>query len=387
MLYLYVARRFLAPFGTLLGILLFTLALERVLRLVQVVTEHGAPVYKVGTLIFYLLPHYFGLAIPSAFFMAVMLGLRGLQQNSELAIVRASGLPVRRLLIPILAVATVLGAVMLLLTGYLQPHARHAYRTVLHEIRTKDFWANLKPGVFQQIEEHRVLRADGVLDHGRHLLGFFASYEQPDQTRVYVTAREAVILDADGSGGDDALELRDGMVLFRNLRPGAKEPVLQLSFDRYPWRLSESDLIPAHGPRGQDEREMRFGELLTGGVPGTKNTTTEAKRLTELHLRLVKSVSVPLFGLLAVPLALLGGGRAGRPFGFVIGIVIFVFYQQLLGMGDAFAKGAIYAPWVAPWATFAALVLAAVTLFYEYSGDKDRPPAPARTRRPVPARA
>lgn len=371
----YVARRVLGPFAVLAGVLLFALTLERVLSLVQVVTELKAPIYMVGELVFYLLPHYLGLAIPAAWFLGVLIGLRGLQRDSELTVIRASGIPLRRLLAPLLLVSLALGLVMILLTGYLQPYSRHAYRASLQELKRKDFWSKLEPGVFTSLEENRsVVRVGAVADGGHLLKDFFARYQQAGGRRVYVSAREAAVkpLADGGTDADTQLELRDGMMLLRDQRTGAEDRVLNLSFDELSWSLSETGLLPPHGPRGQDERELTFGELRTDRSAPAGLAVAAPRRLTEWHSRLVKSVSVPLLAILAVPLALLGRGRSNKAYGFVIGIVLLVLYQKVLGTGESYGKLGELPPDIAAWGPCLVLGLLAAALFHWLGGDRDQ---------------
>jgi lipopolysaccharide export system permease protein len=72
----YLLRRIFVPsFGVTL-IVLSALAMERVLRLVQQVTNEGLPASSALELIVYLLPHYLGLAIPAGFLLLVRYGNR-----------------------------------------------------------------------------------------------------------------------------------------------------------------------------------------------------------------------------------------------------------------------------------------------------------------------
>lgn len=370
----YVARRVLGPFAVLAGVLLFALTLERVLGLVQVVTELKAPIYLVGELVFYLLPHYLGLAIPAAWFLGVLIGLRGLQRDSELTVIRASGIPLRRLLVPLLLVSLGLALVMILLTGYLQPYSRHAYRATLQELKRQDFWSKLEPGVFTSLEQNRsVVRVGAVEDDGHLLKDFSARYVKAGDRHVYVSAREAAVkpLPDGGVDADTQLDLHDGMMLMRDERPGEEARLLNISFDVLSWSLSETGLLPPHGPRGQDEREMTLGELRVGQTAPAGLAVEASRRLTEWHSRLVKCVSVPLLAILAAPLALLGRGRSNKAYGFVIGIVLLVLYQKILGTGESYGKLGELPAGPAVWGPCLILGLLAVVLFHWLGGDRN----------------
>lgn len=371
----YLARRILGPFAVLTAVLLFALTLERVLRLVQMVTELGAPIHAVGELLSYLLPHYLGQAIPAAWFLGVLIGLRGLQQGAELTVMHASGLPLWRLFLPLLAISLGLLLVMVGLTGYLQPVTRYAYNVRLQELKRKDFWSKLQPGVFTMIEGGRgVIHVGRVGEGGRVMGEFFASYQSaPDRSRVYLSAQRAEIKSAVAAGtdSDTQLVLLDGMMVSRDRRKPELRRVLVSSFEEFPWSLSLAGLLPAYGLRGQSEREMTLGELRADNAPATPLNDSPARRLTEWHYRLVMCVSVPLLGILAAPLALLGRGRSSRPYGFAIGIPLLVLYQKILGTGQAFGKMGVLPPGPAVWGVCAVLAVLAFMLFHWWGGDRN----------------
>lgn len=376
-LLVYVARRALGPFAVLTGVLLFALALERVLSLVQIVTDLGAPIYSVGELISYLLPHYLGIAIPAAWFLGILIGLRALQRDSELTVMRASGLPLWRIVTPLVVVSLVLALVMIGLTGYLQPYARHAYRARLQELKSRDFWSKVQPGVFTTVEgDANVVRVGTTDDNGRRFQDFFASYRPPGSNRrIFVSAREAHItqLAPSSSDTDTQLDLIEGMMLVRPETGSPQQQLQSVSFGEFPWKLSEAGLLPPYGPRGQDEREMTFGELLHGNAPAKPVNDSPARRHTEWHSRTVKCVSLLFLTILAAPLALLGRDRASRPYGFPIGVVLLVLYQKVLSMGEAYGKLGELPPGVGVWVPCAALAVVSLAAFYWLGGDRNAP--------------
>ena len=108
-----------------------------------------------------------------------------------------------------------------------------------------------------------------------------------------------------------------------------------------------------YGPRGQDEREMLWSELLNGGIIGIAHDSTEAKMKAELHSRFVQGLTLICLALWAVPLALIGSGRTGKASGLIIGGTLLILYEKIIGLGEAYvANGEIqtvtilWAPWI-----------------------------------------
>ena len=347
----YITRSFITPFGMMLAILFLALSLERLMRLVRMVTEETAPIYGVFELIIYLLPHYLSLAIPAAAFFATMFAIRGLLKTAELVIMQAAGMSMARLLRPLFITGCILMLVMLGLKGYIQPHARYAYRAAEHELQTTNFLSVLRPGTFIDANSTTSIRADSISDDGRSMTGFFAARKGKDGAwRRFFSAKTAEIAPADKPLPDTlTVILRDGNMLHIG-RAGQGDE--RLSFNRYPLEI-DARHSGGYGPRGQDEREKTFTELETGSALET----------AALNLRLVHSLSVPLLMLLAVPLALIGRGRNSRAYGIVLGIVLLVGYEKILSLGQAYVSSSQIPAIVGLWGPFAALAAAGILLW------------------------
>jgi len=344
----YIIRQILAPFFLVLTVLLMVLSLERLLRIVQVVTERNGSGVKVFELLFYLLPHYLGLALPAAMFLSVLLGVRRLQDDSELAVIQSSGISLRALYKPIAVIVIPTTIVMLLLVGYMQPHARYTYRTILNEISMNNLLGGLRIGTFYNIDEHTILRAERVQKQEGRLDNVFIAYKKQNPPEKIVIGAKAAYLSQDTDTRKAILRLENGNLIRENKDT---KKISKLEFDSYPWTLPGL-LNESYGPRGRDEREMNFQELMAGGVAGTVAEITEAQRKAEFHVRLTMALSLPFLALWALPLALIGSGRTGKAGGLVLGAVLLVFYEKLLGFGEAYvavgSANASFALWL-PW--------------------------------------
>ena len=348
---LYIIRRILAPFALGLTILVMVLSLERLLRLMQVVSEQNAPAYKIFEFLFYLLPHYLGLAIPIALFMGIMLAVRRLHEDSELAVIQSAGLSLRRLYRPVMMVIIPTTLLMLLLTGYLQPHSRYMYRASIHSFVADNPLAGLRPGVFLEIDKHTVIRADHINKEDGVLDGVFIAHKKNKANEQLVITAESAVLKLYKDMQEPVLQLVNGNLIVEDVE-GKK--ISLLNFQSYPWNLL-SVINQPYGLRGQDEREMELGELMKGHVEGVKTDVTAAEITAKLHTRLIKVLSLPFLALWAVPLALLGMGRTGKASGIILGIMLIVFYEKLLGLGESYAAHGTMSVWLALWGPLFAL--------------------------------
>jgi len=346
----YLLGRILPPFLLATLVILASLSLERLLRIVEDVTASGAPVGHAFRMLGYLVPHYLDLAVPAALFLAVLLGVRRLSASEELAAAQAAGVSLWYVLRPLLGLATIVAALLLVNTGYVKPHARYAFESGMHELTAASLTLRLQPGVFQRLGKGTMVRADEVSRGGQRLNGFFATVDRADGGRTVIAASRAVIREP--ASGSVLLELHGGTIVRE--KPGGETS--SVDFDRYLWE-PPGDTAAPYGPRGKTEQQLTLDELISGEATALARRTSPEEIRTEIHQRLVRPLSVPVVVLLAVPLALLGSGRTGQAYGFVVGIALLILYQKTLGFGESFSEAGRASPWLALWGPFALLCL------------------------------
>ncbi len=344
----YIIRQILGPFSLGLTILLTVLSLERLLRLIKAVNEQNAPGYTVFECLFYLLPHYLGLAIPASLFLAILLAVRRLQETSELVIIQSTGISLRALYQPVAMIVIPVMLLSLLLTGYVQPHARYAYRATLYGVAVDNPLASLRPGIFFEMGEGSVLRVDSIQKQDGILEGVFISHQKENSPEQLIIGAQRAQLIYENDTQAPILRLEKGNIVRDNKK---KNKISELNFESYPFRLP-SLIGEPYGRRGQDEREMVFGELIKGGVHGIIPDSTKAQMRAELHVRIIQPLSLLFFALWAVPLALIGAGRTGKAYGIFFGAGLFVFYEKLIGLGEAYAAQGDLSIWFVLWGPF-----------------------------------
>jgi lipopolysaccharide export system permease protein len=280
----------------------------------------------------------------------------------------------RRLLLPILALAAILTVGMALLTAFLQPYARHAFRQRLNGLTAGNALTHLRPGVFERIGPHLTIRAEEVSHDGHYFSRFFMARNRAEGRRVFVTARSAELLTANAAGVATEIELmlRNGNALEERLDAKGKPSVRSMEFGEMRLSIPMSDAVEAPGPRGRDERELTGPELWAGGIPGQMTQASAATLRAELHDRALNTLAVPVFGVLAIPMALIGRGRGARARGYVLALVLFVLFEKLAGLGQNLAASGALSPWLSVWGPFAGLVGITVGFFHHCSGDNGR---------------
>lgn len=349
----YILRQVIVTSATMVGVALLVLLLERLLRLLNRVVDADQVLGYVSQMLVTLIPHYLGVALPLAFFLGVILTFNRLSRDNELMVMTASGTGLRRLMVPVMGLALVLALIAAVSFSYLQPLGRYAYRSLSHTVAHASLSAAVKEGTFIHADGMTFI-AESAEGDGQNLSRVFV-YEQPDEDTAFVTTANDATLHKATEGLDSVLVLRNG----RRSKIGPEDGGT-LTFDRFRWPITSSGI--AFRARGKDERELTLPELWAAmAAPLARISVAEAR--AELHARLVRTSSILILPLLAVPLAL-GGGRGGQSYGIAVGLLVLVVYEQVVKFGESMADLNYITPWLGLWFPFVVLAAGSMALSY-----------------------
>ena len=326
----YILRLTLWPLAGALAVTLVALLLERVLRLLQLLSDSSDRFGFVVELATNLVPHYLGLTLPAAFFIALFVVISRLNEGSEIDALLASGVSLSRIVAPYLAMGAVLTVVSLILFGFLQPYSRYAYRVVMHAAENAGWNGLVRPQTFFSPSQDLTMTADATDASGEDLRRIFIRKLAGDGHEEITTARTGRLVPA-ADGHSVILQMRDGQQLSTN----AKGEPRTLSFQSFSLELPLSGAAKLLRARGGDERELTLSELATQATGGHTSIPREAL-LAELGARLARSFSLLLLPLLALPLGL-AAKRGGRAPGIIIAGLVLLAFQHLLQVGQSLA--------------------------------------------------
>src|SRR5579864_1856450 len=106
----YVAREILGPFALGVGLLTFALVTGRLLKLTEMVVNHGVTLRDVLRLMGFIMPAFLELTFPMAVLLGVLIGFGRMSGDRELIAARACGVSLYRLAVPVLMVALLVWA-------------------------------------------------------------------------------------------------------------------------------------------------------------------------------------------------------------------------------------------------------------------------------------
>ena len=280
---------------TLAFTLVFTAAvwLVQSLRLIDLIVNRGLSLGIFFKLALLILPRFIEIVLPIAIFLAVLFSYNRLISESELVVMRASGLSQTTLARPALILAGAGALVLLALSTYLLPAAFREFKDLQFQIRGRFASALLQEGVFTTISD-RFSVYIRTRDRRGELGGILIHDMRDPKKPVTLLAERGALVD--GPQGPRVLMMNGSRQQYE-LETGK---LAVLSFDRYTVELAGGKDAP--GIRSREAEELYFHELFdAGGAP---------TRMAEAQLRLVTPLDALVFAL--IPLACLLPGDFNR---------------------------------------------------------------------------
>lgn len=351
----YLLAQMLPPFVIALVAMLVALLLERLLVLFDYLASAGSSLATCIKLLTDLLPHYFGIALPAALCISVFLTIRGMSDNNEIDALEAGRVSLLRISRPFMLVGLLLGAVSILLYGYIQPVARYDYRAGFYFAAHTGWAPHLQAGMFASTSNTAVMTADNVSHAGTRMKRIFIREVNKNGLARIITAQTGQ-LTISNVARSTQLDLWNGEIVddpFPDI-PNHKPTVTHFSHVvRVIDRPTQENSFRS---RGADERELTLFELahdLRYGLPGIEYRTLRA----EMDYRVAHALAIPFIPPLAVALAI-GSRRRRSVWGLIAVSAILVGFDQTLMFGHSLAATGRLPIWLAIWVPLALFCIA-----------------------------
>lgn len=144
----YILRSHLVPFLLGFGVVTFIFEMDVLFDYMDKLINFGVPVGVIAQIFGLSLGFIVALSVPCAVLVAVLMAFGRLSQDNEITALRASGVNVFRVILPVLAASGLLAAGMMLFNNYVYPEANHALMNLMVDVARKKPTAKLQEGAF-----------------------------------------------------------------------------------------------------------------------------------------------------------------------------------------------------------------------------------------------
>ncbi len=137
----------------LASLLAFTAVLltVRMLRFTSLIVNKGVFFSQIAEVFLSIIPSFLEVSVPMAALLGVLLAFARFSSDSEIVVIRSSGISLYQLLLPVTAFALIVFSVSLLVSNFLRPWGNANLNRVLFEIARSKSTAGLDSGIFNKL--------------------------------------------------------------------------------------------------------------------------------------------------------------------------------------------------------------------------------------------
>lgn len=362
----YVLREILSFFGISLAAFTGLLLTLRMLRLTSLIINRGVEFGQIVKVFLAIIPTFLEIALPMSTLLGVMLAFARLCGDSEMVVMKASGISLLRFLRPISLFAAGVGATGLLVSCVLRPWGFDALSKALFEIARSKSVSGLTEGVFNQLGDI-TLYADKIDYRTGDLTRVLVDDKRDaDQRKVVVAKRGRIVADeaartislilADGVA-HESLDGRYSRTEFNSnsLTVDPNEIKNESKKGMTARELSMPKLRAAIAEYKQALRSSDGDQLSVFGEQLSRNEVSKKYRRAKIELG--QRTSLPLASAIMAFIGMSLGIMSprtqrtwGAGFAATLGLVVFIIYYAIFSVGVALADSGKLHVGIALWA-------------------------------------
>lgn len=327
---------------SVLGLAVFTFVffVPQLVRLMDLIVRHSGGFFTVAELFLCSLPPVLGFTLPMAVLVGVLIGLGRLSADSEIVALHASGIGLRRLLVPIGFVAAGCAVITLVMTFWLSPFAIRTLRALEDRLLSSQAPYAIQPRVFDERFPHFILYVQDVEASATRWTGvFLAEAGSTDKPSDVTLAKDAVVV---VSPDDTQLELHLGAGSTHEYDPHDPSKYNVTTFGESDIPI---DVSPASA--GPKNAALTATEESTWALWRARGSNWRDARV-EFHRRIAFPAACLVFALLGVPIGV-RPRRGGRAAGLILTLVLIGAYYFVFVTGAHAAQQGSVSPWFGIW--------------------------------------
>ena len=342
---LYVTREVVAY--TLIGLAAITLVMvaRGVVRVLDQLIGAGFALDDLARMIALLATTLAIYALPVSFLFGVLLAIGRMASDLEITAMRACGVGIRGLLVPIALLGVLLSLATFALSLEGEPAARRAMKAAVRTLLVRG--ASVEPGRFSTVGD-RTLYVDER--EGANRLRGVMIFDHSDPERPFLVFAEAGEMRLDEERAELLLSLERGDVHIESNHDDEGR-YHRLGFDRLEYRLDVEQLmgpIAAHRAREMTIPELRAVAARVAAGSTEKLRDPPASYAMNIERRYALPAAPALFALVGVPLGM-QRKRGARSYGVILCALLAFGYYALVSFCESLANEKGLPPRLAAW--------------------------------------
>jgi lipopolysaccharide export system permease protein len=378
----YIVREIITFFSICLVTFVGILLTIRMLRLTALVVNKGVLFSQVASVLIAIIPTFFEIALPLATLIGIMLAFARLSGDSELIVLKGSGVPFSFFTIPVAIIGISVATLGFVTSSYLKPWGFSTLARTFFEIARTKTTAGVQEGVFNKLGVI-TLYADSINDENGELTSVLLDDRREESSRKVITATHGRIIP------DNSIEAIVFLLEKGEIHEFVGDKYVVTRYDSNRLILDPSQLSSADASqKGASAREL-YPDELTSSIAEFKDYISYLegpdekslldgprlsplfekqmhaqprdvpylkKKLSRLYLEQLSRVSLPvgtlLLALLSLPLGI-HPPRSHKTWGaglsIAIGMLVFIVYYGFFTLGLGLAEGGWLPPILAVW--------------------------------------
>jgi len=259
-LYRYILRNHAGPFIFSIITLFFVFLFNFLTKFADRLVGKGLGFWVITKLIIYNLAWMVVLVVPMAVLVATLMAYGNMSHNNEVAIMKASGVSVYKMILPPFILSIILCFLLIRFNNDIYPDANHAARILMQDISNKKPTLSLVPGLFsQEVADYAILVRQ--IDENSNLLYGVTIYDYSDANQLnVVTAKRGKIYFSQDQK-KLLMDLWNGEIHETN--PNTNEVYRKVLFNQHRIMMNADQFSFQHSTPGgmRGDRELSAGDM------------------------------------------------------------------------------------------------------------------------------
>ena len=347
----YISREVLSHSFLGLAVFTFVFFIPQLVRLMEIIVRHSSGSGSIGLLFLCSLAPVLAFTLPMATLVGVLIGLGRMSADSEIIALNACGIGLRRLLMPVGALACAATGLTLLVTLWLGPLSIRELHSLENQMLAAEAPFAVQPRVFDERFPRLVLYVQDVDNSSTRWRGVFLAESDPDSGSRVTLADNAVVTGGAEPGTFD-LHFGAGTTHEIDLEHPAQYNVTTFGSSDLPIQATSA---VARSTSTMSESERPMGNLIATARSGSPGAQTELQR------RFAFPAACLIFAFVGVPVGV-RPRRGGRAAGFILTLALISVYYLMFVAGAHYAQIGAVPAWIGVW--IANAVTAAMALIF-----------------------